>query len=226
MGTTNDPVRADGDSKTKVDLFIFVNRRKFDENDGVRAEMKGREIAALVNVPPDIAIVRRGNTAESPVVGLDETLELKQAEHFLVTRRIVEGGFDVPPRIKRELDRLKDGGQHAEYSQSGGREIIIYRAVPTAGAALGLPGITDAIAPVPSGYPGAAIDLAGLPVGSPFLGRVKGAANQGVVSANGVDWQLVSNHPHGNGGGQPWDQNKHGFHTYFDEILAWLTKLA
>ncbi len=40
------------------DLHIFVNRRKFEEGDGVQSEMTGRQIAALVNVPAENAIVR------------------------------------------------------------------------------------------------------------------------------------------------------------------------
>lgn len=40
------------------DLHIFVNRRKFEEGDGVQSEMTGRQIAALVNVPAENAIIR------------------------------------------------------------------------------------------------------------------------------------------------------------------------
>ena len=43
-------------------LHIFVNRKKFEEGDGVRAEMTGEQIAALVGVPADNAVVRE----ESP----------------------------------------------------------------------------------------------------------------------------------------------------------------
>ena len=40
------------------DLHIFVNRRKFEEGDGVRSEMTGWQIADLVNVPAENAIIR------------------------------------------------------------------------------------------------------------------------------------------------------------------------
>ena len=40
------------------ELHIFVNRRNFEEGDGVRFEMTGGQIAALVNVPVENAIVR------------------------------------------------------------------------------------------------------------------------------------------------------------------------
>ena len=129
-------------------------------------------------------------------------------------------------RISRELARLREGGQLAELV-SNGREFIIYRAVPTAGVRFGLPEVTDVIVPVPAGYPASPIDLAGLPVGSPFIGRAPGSQNnQGVHSVNGVTWQLASYHPHSNGGGPPWNQMIHGFHTYFDHLIAWLERLA
>lgn len=127
------------------DLHIFVNRRKFEEGDGVQPEMTGRQIAALVNVPAENAIVRvesvpsrgevgvvvetspdqaevdivvetgpdqgevdvvvetgpdRGEVdivvetgpAAGDEVGIDEVITIVSGMHFLVTRRIVEGG--------------------------------------------------------------------------------------------------------------------------------------
>jgi hypothetical protein len=129
-------------------------------------------------------------------------------------------------RIERELALLREGEQVAEMV-SNGRDFIIYRAVPTAGARLGLPESSDVIVPVPSGYPASLIDLAGLPLGSPFLSRVKGGQNsQGVVEVGGAKWQLTSYHPHNGGGGPPWDQMRHGFHTYIDHLIAWLGNLS
>ena len=126
-------------------------------------------------------------------------------------------------RIDRELMLLRDGGQVAEYFDAGGRGFVLYRSVPTLLPA-NLPAAADVIVPVPSGYPGAMIDLAGLPIGSPLLPVVKGGTNnQGNVTLDGRDWQLASYHPHQNGGGPPWDQTMHGFHTYFDQVLAWLS---
>ena len=89
-----------------VDLHIFVNRRKFEEGDGVRSEMTGRQVAALVNVPAENAIVRvesvpsRGEagvvveTGPEPgeVEDLDNVITIVNGMQFLVTRRIVEGG--------------------------------------------------------------------------------------------------------------------------------------
>jgi hypothetical protein len=128
-------------------------------------------------------------------------------------------------RIIKELTLLQEGQQLTELITNG-RDYVIYRQVPTAGSRLSLPPSTDVIVPVPNGYPGAPIDLAGLPVGSPFLPRVKGGQNnQGIIQAAGISWQLASYHPHQNGGGGPWDQMRHGFHTYFDHLLSWLERL-
>ena len=130
-------------------------------------------------------------------------------------------------RIDRELAILRAGSQIAELIDGNGRLIVLYQDVPTAGAQFGLPEATDVIVPVPPGYPASCIDLAGLPVGSPFLPRVKGGQNnQGIVQAAGRQWQLASYHPHNGGGGPPWDQTHHSFHTYLDHLIAWLHKLA
>jgi hypothetical protein len=129
-------------------------------------------------------------------------------------------------RIERELALLRDGGQIAELIETG-RAVVLYRNVPTIGAKLGLPTVTDVVVPVPPGYAASAIDLAGLPVGSALLSRLKGGKNnQGRVTADGREWQLASYHPHNGGGGPPWDQTKHGFHTYLDHLVAWLHQIC
>lgn len=130
-------------------------------------------------------------------------------------------------RIERELAILLTGGQVAELITASGRTLVLYRNLPTAGAKFGLPEVTDVVVPVPPGYPAALIDLAGLPVGSPFLPRLKGGQNnQGILDADGRQWQLASYHPHNGGGGPPWDQTHHGFHTYIDHLIAWLDRLT
>ncbi len=128
-------------------------------------------------------------------------------------------------RIEQELEILRQGGQAVELI-SNGQAVVLYRDVPTDGAKYGLPLRTDVVVPVPSGYAAAAIDLAGLPVGSPLLARLKGGNNsQGQITADGRQWQLASYHPHNGGGGPPWDQMKHGFHTYLDQLIAWLYRI-
>jgi hypothetical protein len=128
-------------------------------------------------------------------------------------------------RIERELAMLQEGGQLAELFTED-RAVVLYRQVPTCGLSIGLPPTEDVIVPVPPGYPASMIDLAGLPVGSPFLGRARGSQNnQGVLFVAGRQWQLASYHPHNGGGGPPWDQMRHGFHTYLDQLIAWLDRL-
>ncbi len=129
-------------------------------------------------------------------------------------------------RIERELRLLRDGGQVAQLILNGDG-LVIYRDIPTDGATYELPNSSDVVVPVPAGYAAAAIDLAGLPVGSPLLPRLKGGANvQRTVEADGRQWHLVSYHPHNGGGGPPWNQLKHGFHTYLDHLIAWLHRLS
>ena len=71
-------------------LHIFVNRRKFEEGDGVKPTMTGAEIAKLVDVPADNAVVRWEHDQKE--IGINEMVHIKVADRFLVTRRVVEGG--------------------------------------------------------------------------------------------------------------------------------------
>ena len=82
-------------SETQKDhqLHIFVNRRKFERGDGVQDHMTGAQIAALVNVPPDNAVVRRDSGPDRSEVAKDRTIDIKNGDHFLVTRKAVEGGY-------------------------------------------------------------------------------------------------------------------------------------
>jgi hypothetical protein len=73
-------------------LHITVNRRRFDEADGVRPLMTGREIAALIDIPAENAVVRLENGPDQREIGADETVEIHQGQKFLVTRKTVEGG--------------------------------------------------------------------------------------------------------------------------------------
>lgn len=75
-------------------LHIFVNRRKFDEGDGVRPIMTGAQIAALVDVPEANAVVRLESGPDPREIGLSEQLQLKNGLQFLVTRKVVEGGHE------------------------------------------------------------------------------------------------------------------------------------
>jgi Prokaryotic E2 family E len=129
-------------------------------------------------------------------------------------------------RIERELRLLSEGGQVAHLITNG-TSVVIYRDLPTDGARFGLPDRTDVVVPVPPGYAASPIDLAGLPTGSPLLPRLRGGTNvQQTMTIDGRQWQLISYHPHNGGGGPPWDQMKHGFHTYIDHLIAWLHRIC
>ena len=73
-------------------LFIFVNRRRFTAEDGVKPRITGAEIAALVGLTADAAVVRRLRGHDQEPVRADESVDIHKADQFVVTRRIVEGG--------------------------------------------------------------------------------------------------------------------------------------
>lgn len=196
-------------------LHVFINRKKFDE--GITPTMTVDEIAHLIGMTAAIATVRRehGGKAGEPLQG---TIEIHQADHFVVTRNQVQGGFDpIESRIAAELEKLRESGQKVDFIPHG--RAVIYRDLPVASPRAPIP-TTDVLVLV-GGYPGGMLDLAFLPIGSPLIGRVKGAA-QGFITVEGRQWQQISYHPHNGGGGPPWNPNVHGFHTYLDEILTWL----
>jgi Multiubiquitin len=79
----------------KSGLHIFVNRRKFEEGDGVTPRMTGAQIAALVGVPPENAVVRFDTGPDKGgEIGIGQTVDVKNGDHFLVTRVVVEGGYE------------------------------------------------------------------------------------------------------------------------------------
>lgn len=73
-------------------LHIFVNRRKFEEGDGVSGQMTGAQLAALVEVPAENAVIRRDSGPDKQEIGANEVVTVKNGDHFLVTRKLVEGG--------------------------------------------------------------------------------------------------------------------------------------
>jgi hypothetical protein len=127
---------------------------------------------------------------------------------------------DVQARIQHELTILRENGQQADLILTP-RPAVIYRVLPVLGSTS--PITTDVLVPVPSGYPGAMIDLAFLPAGSSLIGQVLGQP-QNIENFDGRGWQQISYHPHNGGGGPPWDPAVHGFHTYLDELLTWLER--
>lgn len=197
-------------------LFIFVNRMRFGKDKGVHNPMSVDEIAGLVGLTSQTAIVRRladgGDDASDPLEGMQK---IKAGDQFIVTRRHVNGGFEE--RVHSELNLLGESSQTTEYCDG----FVIYKDLPAR-----LSGFlkTDVIVQVPQGYPSAMIDRAGLPADSPLIGRVKGSPQE-VINVGGRSWRMISYHPHNGGGGIPWDLNSHGFHTYLSEVIAWLEVL-
>ena len=199
-------------------LAIIVNNKRFTEAEGVKHHMTGRQIAALVSDNPDATEVFRLKRGEPEPVPLNKEIHVENCDEFRVIRNNVAGGFE-PSRIQRELEKLQQGGGRADFIQEP-FPAVIYRDVPTRPGYRHLQ-MTDVLVIVPGGYPGQPLDGAHLPEGSPLLGRVAGSP-QGLVVAGGRRWQLVSYHPHNGGGAPPWNKDKHGLHTYFDEILCWI----
>jgi hypothetical protein len=81
------------ESDKAVKLHIFVNRRKFEEGDGVKPQMTGAEIAALVDVSADNAVVRIDTGPDKGEITSNQSVKIKNGDHFLVTRKVVEGGY-------------------------------------------------------------------------------------------------------------------------------------
>lgn len=202
----------DRDNCEEKDLFIVVNRMRFDESKGVKREMSVDTIARLVGLTAECAIVRRlvGDCdATDPLEGI---VKIKRGDQFIVTRKKVEGGRQ--DRLDKELSLLREGDQEVEII--GG--YVLYRKVPAGNDGRQ---VTDVIVSIPNGYPTNMIDRAGLPEGSSLINQVKGSPQE-VVHVGGRVWRMMSYHPHNGGGGEAWDIVRHGFHTYFGELVAWL----
>jgi len=120
---------------------------------------------------------------------------------------------DVRARVESELARIS-----IPTLLVFNPDAVIYSGLPSTITA----SPTDVMVLVPSGYPQTMLDLAFLPAGSPLLGVLKGQPQQN-LSAGGRTWTQVSYHPHTNGGAPPWDPTRHGFHTYIDEVLSWIS---
>lgn len=210
----------DCETKKERQLHIFINRQKFNETQGVKPLMTVDEIAQLVGLTAETAVVRRSH-GESDNYGppLSGTIEVKNGDQFFVMRKNVKGGHGSDPRIEAELALLRGSGQIAEYVP-GTPGAVIYKALPVTGQCAPL-SATDVMVQVSAGYPAAMLDRAALPADSPLLGRVKGAVQEAIVVA-GRPWKLVSYHPHNGGGAEPWNAQVHGFHSYIREVLSWL----
>lgn len=203
-----------------VGLTITVNKQTFGTQDGVKPEMTGREIGNLVTDKPcEVKQLVKGKPEID--IPLNAKVMIHGCEEFKVIRCDVVGGYEQA-RIDRELVMLRENGAAVDFV-SGGRPAVIYRGVPTRPGYGTLPE-TDVLVVIPPAFPGAYLDGAYLPKGSPLLGKVAGAPGQGDLHADGKVWELVSYHPHNGGGGPAWNPNRHGIHSYYSEVLSWVQK--
>lgn len=203
---------------TTPGLAITVNARVFGKADGVKPQMTGREIAALV-YPEDPGNTRVWEvSAGNRELGLDERTTIEGCEVFDVVRCNVTGGFEAS-RVERELDQLRAGGLWVTLVDSP-EPAVVYHALR--GTLDGRQITTDVLVTIPSAYPGQFLDYAYLPEGSPLIGRVPGSPQGPRVQALGTTWQQISYHPHNGGGGPSWNPGRHGLHTYVGELLSWL----
>jgi hypothetical protein len=120
---------------------------------------------------------------------------------------------DVKARILRELEQVTWKTKLVENPDA-----VIYFGLPST---LGVAS-SEVLVLVPGGYALAMIDGAWLPQGSPLIGVVKGQPG-GAIAADGKTWVTISYHPHNGGGAPGWDPTRHGFHTYLDELVSWLS---
>lgn len=120
---------------------------------------------------------------------------------------------EVKARVSRELELLSWKTKLIENPDA-----VIYLGIPST---LGVAS-SDVLVLVPGGYAQSMLDGACLPLGSPLIGVVKGQP-QGAITADGKSWVPISYHPHNGGGAPAWDPTRHGFHTYVDELVSWLS---
>jgi hypothetical protein len=72
-------------------LHIFINKVKYDETDGVKESMTGRELAALIPVDPNVIEITR-LTPHEEKIGIDQVISIKMADHFEIIRTNVQAG--------------------------------------------------------------------------------------------------------------------------------------
>lgn len=77
------------DRQAELDRVIFVNRRRFTLR---AATSTGADIAGLIGVPFDNAVVERETADGLVAVLLDKPLPVEDGEAFLVTRQFIMGG--------------------------------------------------------------------------------------------------------------------------------------
>lgn len=194
-------------------LAIKVNNRVFREADGVKSEMTGAEIAKLVYPDAQNPVVKKISAGGKVEVPLNKTIQIENCDEFRVIRPDVIAGFQSG-RVERELQALREGG--AVITLLADECAVIFHDVPGSGEE-----VTDVLVTIPSSYPASMLNNAYLPVDSPLLKKAPGA-EQEIATFGGRKWRKKSIHPHSDKNNNPWDQNVHGLHTYYGDILSWL----
>lgn len=202
-------------------LKITVNSRVFTEDDGVKPQMTGGEIAALVypESPQETCVWL--TSGEKKLIEFAQSIVIALCGTFDVVRKGVTGGY-TKTRVGMEIEKLTEGGANVTVIDQP--QAVVYHDLTVKP---GMPvASSDVLVLIPGGYPGQLLDGAYLPEDSPLFGRVKGQTQANLVTALGRRWKLVSYHPHTNGIGPPWDPTRHGIHTYIGEIMSWLYDAA
>ena len=83
------PGQGHGNGSTNK-LHIFINNRKYEQEDGVRPIMTPKELAGLVPVDPHKAEVTYKNKDQK--LPMDEPINLKNGDHFEIIRTSVVAG--------------------------------------------------------------------------------------------------------------------------------------
>jgi hypothetical protein len=73
-------------------LHITINRRAFTDADGVQSSMTGAQLAALVDVPAENAVIRLENGPNPRPIEVTETISIQNGNKFAITRKTVQGG--------------------------------------------------------------------------------------------------------------------------------------
>lgn len=74
-------------------LEITINRRRFNLDDGVSAQMTPADLANLIGIPPENAVVEREVERDRyQVIPCNSEVSVNDGMHFLITRHFVMGG--------------------------------------------------------------------------------------------------------------------------------------
>jgi hypothetical protein len=160
--------------------------------------LTGLELRRLFNLPADDLLYRQqGSKVEGDAIADNETVDLKNGDHFTSVPRDVTGGAGemavaLPPRVAREVDAIV-----AEHKEKGpvrlrveGNEVVVV--VPLAAPGW-IPDPLPVLFKIPTLYPDQRPDMIFLAGGArPPWGAI--ARHSGTVDIGGSQWEQVSWH--------------------------------